>query len=146
MDELHARPLARSPSPLPPEPPRIALPLSPTEKKQIDNVEIPWKSIVPLLLYRMADAATYVVIFPFITELITSLHVPHNRIGLYAGLGEGTLMVVEALFAPLWARWSDRYGRRPIMVWVSLFCSIPAVMMGFSNRVWHVILWRGLCK
>lgn len=146
MDDLHIRPLARSPSPLPPDPPHVALPLSSTEKKHVDDVKIPWKSIVPLMLYRMADAATYVVIFPFITEFITSLNVPHDRIGLYAGLGEGTLMVVEAMMAPLWARWSDRYGRRPIMLWPTLLCALPAVMMGFSNRVWHIILFRGLCE
>ena len=99
-----------------------------------------------MLLYCIADLATYYVVFPFITEMITSFDVPHDRIGLYAGLGEGALMIVEAIMAPMWAKLADKYGRRPAMLWGFLGCIIPATLVGFSSRPWHVILWRALCK
>jgi MFS family permease len=85
-------------------------------------------------------------VFPFITDMITSFNVPHDKIGLYVGLGEGCLMVVEALAAPVWAKLADRYGRRPAFIGGFTFCIFPAVLVGFSTRPWQVMLWRGLCE
>jgi MFS family permease len=99
-----------------------------------------------VIFFRIADAATYVGIFPFIADMITSFQVDPSRIGLYTGMAEGTLMIFEAVCAPIWARLSDRYGRRPCLLWGFSICILAAAMLGFSTKVWHVILWRSLCE
>jgi hypothetical protein len=55
----------------------IALPV---EQGTEASLDIPWSQLLPLMLYKMADAASYIVIFPFITEMITSFDVPHDKI------------------------------------------------------------------
>lgn len=97
-------------------------------------------------MYRVADAAVYAVIFPFISEMITSFDAPLDKIGLYAGLGEGMLMVVEAVVCPFFAKASDRYGRRITTLIGFLPVIIASTLAGFSTKVWHVILWRGLSE
>jgi len=78
--------------------------------------------------------------------MMTSFDVPHDRIGLYAGVSEGALMIMEAMLAPVWAKLADKYGRRPVTIWGFLGCIIPASMLGFSSKPWHVIVWRALCE
>ena len=96
------------------------------------------------MLFRLADAMAYAVIFPIVTDMITSFNVPANRIGLWAGVSEGTLMLVEAFFATTWARLGDKYGRKPCLVFGFLATVWGAGLVGFSTSVWQIILWRAV--
>jgi MFS family permease len=82
--------------------------------------------------------------FPIITDMVTSFNVPQNQIGFYAGFGEGVLMLVEAAVATTWAKLADKWGRRPCMIWGQAPALLAAVMIGFSTKVWHVVLWRAI--
>lgn len=107
---------------------------------------IPWRKLAPILLFRISDAVVYSVIFPMVTDMITSFDVAPDRIGLYAGLGEGVLMLTEAMAATTWARLADRYGRRPCMLLGFMGSVGAAAAVGFSKGVWSVVLWRAICK
>ena len=127
--------------------PGIELPATPGRSREpMDSPSVPWRKLLPVLLYRMADAAAYSVIFPFISDMITSFDVPLSKIGLYAGLGEGALMISESLFSPLFAMASDRYGRRMTTLFGFLPVVIFPTLVGFSWKPWHVVLWRGLSR
>ncbi len=91
MDGPLTHSFPRSPSPAPPLPLRPLSP-PPTAEKAHDeiHVPIPWKSLFPILFLCYADACTYGVVFPFITDMITSFEVPEDKIGLYSGLGEAS--------------------------------------------------------
>ncbi len=147
--ERIASPLPRAPSPIPPSfpPPAIHLsdsrPVSP--KSQLQSTAFPLRLLLPVLLFRVADAMTYAVIFPFIAEMIISFDVPPDRVGLYAGLGEGVLMLVEAVVATTWAKAADQYGRRPCMILGFIGTVGAAPMVGFSSSVVQVIFWRSIC-
>ncbi|MEH1887256.1 MFS transporter [Nostoc sp.] len=66
-----------------------------------------------------------------------------------ANPNEATLLVaiyslMQFLFAPLWGRFSDRYGRRPILL-LTLFGSVIAYAgLGFANSLWMLFLARSL--
>lgn len=74
--------------------------------------------------------------------MVTSFGVPSDKIGLYAGLGEGVMMLVEALAAPIWARLADTYGRRWALIVGFSVCAFACPMVGFSGAVWQIVLWR----
>lgn len=76
--------------------------------------------------------------------MITSFNVPQAQIGFYAGLGEGVLMLVEAMAATTWARLADNWGRKPCIVYGQAVAFLAAGMVGFSTKVWHVVFWRAL--
>ena len=145
----------RSPSPVPSTPARYHEPAStpppqhhsdPYSIESPPQVPVPWRSLLPILLFCVADAMTYSVLFPFVTDMITSFHVPQDKIGLYSGLGEGMMMLVEAANATNWARLGDKYGRRPCIVLG--FCVTVAAMpmLAFSGSVWQVVLARGISQ
>ncbi|ORY33522.1 major facilitator superfamily domain-containing protein [Naematelia encephala] len=153
MESSTSSPLSRSSSPLrivhdhPPPPKHHSQSHSHSPISSPDELKAPpinWFLLMPVLLIRVADAMSYAVIFPFITEMITSFDVPRERIGLYSGLGEGSLMLTEACLATTWAKIADKYGRRPAMLWGFFGVVLAAPMVGFSKSVWAVIFWRGL--
>lgn len=78
--------------------------------------------------------------------MITSFDVPPDKIGFYAGLGEGILMLVEAVLATTWAKLADRFGRKPCLVWGQVVAMFAAGMVGFSTKAWQVIFWRAMRK
>ncbi|OCF38231.1 hypothetical protein I316_00457 [Kwoniella heveanensis BCC8398] len=106
------------------------------------TVPVDWTVVIPLFLLRAADAMTYGLIFPFITEYITFLHTPQDKIGLYAGLAEGSLMLTEAVCAPFWAKMADRHGRKRCAIWGFAGIVGSAVLVGFGKSVWWIIFWR----
>ena len=101
---------------------------------------IPWKSLCPILALRLSDGMAYGVIFPFITAYLVSIHAPVDKIGLYAGMAEGTLMLVEAALATTWARLADKYGRRPCMIWGFAATTVACGSMGLCTQAWQIIL------
>ena len=150
-------PFARSPSPIPPIPlPEAAQLLldeersrsPPPAKSEIPahllSNDIPWRQLIPIQLFRIADSSAYCVIFPFVTALVISFNVPQDRIGLYSGMAEGVMMLMEAVAAPFWAKAADRYGRRACMNWGYGISILPALMFGFCRSAPELILWRTL--
>ncbi|WWC94795.1 hypothetical protein V866_001645 [Kwoniella sp. B9012] len=117
-------------APLIPQPPSVPVP-------------VPWLQLTPLILLRVLDALTYSIIFPYIVAYITSIpSVPPDKIGLYAGLAEGSLMVVEALMAPFWAYMADKDGRKKCLVWGFAVVVGAMGLMGFGKSVGWIIVWR----
>jgi MFS family permease len=106
--------------------------------------KIPWKPLLPILLFRLADAANYTAAFPFLVDMVTSLRVKPSQIGLYAGLGEGVLMIVEAVAAPFWAKAADRFGRKRTVLLGFILPLLANLLVGFSTRIWQIVLWRSI--
>lgn len=66
-------------------------------------------------------------------------------------LGAGSLMVTvlvsaftaaQLLSAPLWGRFSDRYGRRPALIVGLASAAIAYVVFGFATSIWLILLSR----
>lgn len=139
----------RSPSPIPiplsPEP-AIRLSHSLDSPRKSQDVPVPWRRLAPLLFFSVADAMSYAVVFPMVSDMVTSFNVPTDKIGLYAGLGEGVMMLVEAMAAPTWSRLADQYGRRPCLIAGFAVCLFACPLVGFSGAVWQLVLWRACCE
>ncbi len=62
---------------------------------------------------------------------------------------EATLLVaiyslMQFLFAPLWGSFSDRYGRRPILLLTLSGSVIAYIGLGIANSLWILFIARGL--
>lgn len=60
------------------------------------------------------------------------------------GLLFGSFSFMQLLFAPLLGRWSDRIGRRPILLLSILGTAISFLVLGFANSLWMLFLGRML--
>jgi hypothetical protein len=107
---------------------------------------VPWRTLLPLLMFLTADAMTYSVLFPIITDMLTSFRPPiaPDMIGLYAGLGEGVMMLVEAVCSTFWARAADKYGRRGCLIYGFSVTVLGSLAIGWSRGVATIIVFRSL--
>lgn len=56
-------------------------------------------------------------VLPFYVErLALAGGAPRQSIILHVGLLTGVYPLIQLIFAPLWGRWSDRIGRRPLVL------------------------------
>src|SRR5688572_17586207 len=62
--------------------------------------------------------------------------------GLMLGVLVSSFSIAQLLSAPIWGRFSDRYGRRPALL-VGLGASaIAFVVFAFANSIWLLLLSR----
>ncbi|WVR00283.1 hypothetical protein IAU59_007426 [Kwoniella sp. CBS 9459] len=80
-------------------------------------VPVDWYSVIPLFLLPAADPMTYAVIFPFITEYITSLGTPQTRSAYTYGRDRCAILGFAGIVG-------------------------SAVLVGFGRSVWWIIFWR----
>ncbi len=86
-----------------------------------------------ILISILLDAITFGILVPVMPQLITDL--TGEGLGQAAAYG-GMLMFVHAfmqfLFAPVLGNFSDRFGRRPVLLFSMFMFGINYVIMGFA--------------
>ncbi len=97
------------------------------------------KAIFVLFLTVFIDLLGFGIILP-------TLPLYAQKFG--ANPNEATLLVaiyslMQFLFAPLWGSFSDRYGRRPILLLTLSGSVIAYIGLGIANSLWILFLARG---
>ncbi|MGH7620901.1 MAG: MFS transporter [Gemmatimonadaceae bacterium] len=62
--------------------------------------------------------------------------------GLVVGLLVSSFSVAQLLSAPMWGRFSDRYGRRPALIVGMAASAIAYVVFAYANSLWLLFLSR----
>ena len=76
-------------------------------------------------------------VLPFYVErLALAEGVSRQAIVLHVGLLTGVYPLVQLIFAPLWGRWSDRIGRRPLVLIGIGGYVIAQVLFGLAATLW----------
>jgi MFS family permease len=60
----------------------------------------------------------------------------------YAGLLVSAFAMAEASTAMIWGRISDRYGRKPIVLFGLVGVALSSLIFGFAKRYWVALLAR----
>ncbi|MGT2958710.1 multidrug efflux MFS transporter [Streptococcus bovimastitidis] len=85
--------------------------------------------------------ASFSLVMPFMPLFVENLGVAKNQIEWYAGLAVAISALASAVFAPIWGRLADRYGRKPMMVRASLMMTFTMGGLAFIPNVhWLIIL------
>jgi MFS family permease len=79
---------------------------------------LPWQALSAVLLAMFAITVGYGIVLPILPFLIERFASTADTATLsrHTGLLTGTYILAIFLFAPLWGRLSDRWGRRPVML------------------------------
>lgn len=76
-------------------------------------------------------------VLPFYVErLALEAGVAQQSIVLHVTLLTGVYALMQLVFAPLWGRWSDRIGRRPLILIGIAGYVVAQVMFGLSASLW----------
>jgi MFS family permease len=96
---------------------------------------------------RLSEPITFSVILPYISDFIWDLGVTKKRgeLGMYAGIIESLFAVLLTLTVFHWARASDRYGRRPILLIGLSACTFSSLLFGLSTSFAMLVASRCLC-
>src|ERR1051326_1853818 len=111
------------------------------------------RKIPPRLLVLMAtafiDMLGVLMIFPLLPFYIKkfgengiNIFGWHIGIGIITGFTIASFTVAQLVSAPLWGRFSDRVGRRPILLIALTASGIAYLIFGFANSLWLLLLSR----
>lgn len=84
----------------------------------VQREPLSWRALFAVLLAMFAITVGYGIVLPILPFLIERLAGSADTATLsrHTGLLTGTYILAIFLFAPLWGRVSDRWGRRPVML------------------------------
>lgn len=57
----------------------------------------------------------------------------------WSGLIFGSNFISLAIFSPIWGKFADKYGRKPMMIRASLWLAIIMTCMGFAQNVYQLL-------
>ena len=76
-------------------------------------------------------------VFPFYAErLARAGGASQGTAAVHVGLLTGLYALMQFLFAPLWGHWSDRVGRKPLVLIGIAGYAIAQALFGFANSLW----------
>lgn len=76
-------------------------------------------------------------VLPFYVErLALAQGASRQLVVLHVGLLTGIYAVMQLVFAPLWGRWSDRIGRRPLLLVGIAGYVVAQVLFGLASSLW----------
>lgn len=103
-----------------------------------------WKRNV-FILYAgqfLAMASTS-CITPFLPLYLQELGLTDpGQVRLWTGMIYGANLLTAFLFAPIWGRLADRYGRKPMLIRSGIGMAITITLMGFAAAPVHLLLLR----
>ncbi|KAJ7501506.1 major facilitator superfamily domain-containing protein [Mycena galericulata] len=106
---------------------------------------LPKLQLFILILIQVSEPVTALVIYPFIIQLVRDTGVTggdETKTGYFAGIIESVFFLAECLTVVYFGRASDRYGRRPVLLFGPV--GLAGVMVGFglSKRFWLLVVFR----
>ncbi|HEY9687874.1 MAG TPA: MFS transporter [Coleofasciculaceae cyanobacterium] len=94
--------------------------------------------ILIIFLTVLIDMIGFGIVIPILP--LYSLHFGANPWQI--GLLFASFSFMQLIFAPLLGRWSDRFGRRPVLLLSILGTAIGFLVLGLANSLWLLFLGR----
>src|SRR3954465_714475 len=94
--------------------------------------------LVVLMITAFVDMVGLLMIIPLLP--FYAKHLGAN--GLLVGLLFSSFAIAQLITAPVWGRFSDRYGRRPALLVGLTASAIAYVVFGLADALWLLFLSR----
>ncbi|NIK29445.1 MFS family permease [Thalassobacillus devorans] len=88
-------------------------------------------------------AGSITMVLPFISLYIDSFgNFSESYVQQWSGWVFGVTFVTAFLFAPIWGRVGDRYGRKKILIISAVGLGVSVFLMGLADSVWQLFFLR----
>jgi MFS family permease len=105
--------------------------------------------LVILMVTAFVDMMGVLMVIPLLPFYVTRMAAGGLTLaGYHVGVGQLTALLVSAftvaqlVSAPMWGRFSDRYGRRPALVIALAASAVSYVVFGYAASLWVLFLSR----
>lgn len=101
------------------------------------------KALIVILAAVLLDAVGIGLIFPILPALLREVVHGGDVAGLF-GLTLAIYAAMQFLFAPVLGVLSDRYGRRPVLLFSLAGAAIDYLVMAFAPEFWMLVVGRAI--
>ena len=112
--------------------------MSSTTATTSPDEKLDFKRILPIFIIVLIDLLGLTVIIPLLPLYSASFGATPLMIGIIGA----TYPVFQFIGAPVLGRFSDRYGRRPILLLSQVGTLIGFLILGFASSLWMILLAR----
>ncbi|KAF2003045.1 MFS general substrate transporter [Amniculicola lignicola CBS 123094] len=110
-----------------------------------EDAPLPFWQIMLLCYTRVVEPIAFFSIFPYIQNMIEDLGgIDEDSVGFYSGLIESLFSATQMCVMIFWGKASDRYGRKPVLVFSLIGVSASTALFGMSTKLWHLFFFRCL--
>lgn len=103
------------------------------------------RNLVIMWFANFFISGSMTMVVPFISLYIQSMgNFSASYVQTWSGLTFAVTFISAFIFAPIWGRVGDRFGRKRLMVMSALGIGISVFLMGFVTAVWQLFLLRFL--
>ncbi|VHE61240.1 major facilitator superfamily protein [Streptococcus pyogenes] len=99
------------------------------------NLKVAW-------LGNFFTGASFSLVMPFMALYVEILGTPKELVEYYAGLAVAVTALASALFAPVWGKLADRYGRKPMMLRASFVMTFTMGGLAIIPNVFWLLILR----
>ena len=104
------------------------------------NYLVPKAAVWVVFFVIFIDILGFGIVFPLLPEYMRTLHLT----GYQAGLVIGIYSLMQFLFSPALGKWSDKIGRRPILLLSMAGTAVSFFVMGFAKTFEVFLIARAL--
>lgn len=110
-----------------------------TFREQITG--FPWSQMLILAAIRFAEPISFTSLFPYVYFMVRSFHEGKDEhlIARYAGYISGAFAFAQVLTGIAWGRFSDRHGRKPVVLIGMTGSIISLLIFGFSTNFYMAV-------
>lgn len=109
-------------------------------EEEPESKPMPYAQIILLCYTALAEPVAYFSIFPFINEMIHLVGgVEESSVGFWSGLIESLFSLVQMVLMIFYGRASDRFGRKPVLVFSLTGIAIASAAFGMSRSLPQMI-------
>ncbi|CAI2185432.1 18279_t:CDS:2 [Funneliformis geosporum] len=116
-------------------------------RKKYTETPLPKMPLLVLAVIVFSEPLNFSFLLPFVYFMVRDFHVvdDEKQIGRYAGLIASSFYLAQFCFAIFWGYMSDKYGRRPILLFGLFGITTSCLLFGFSKNLVWAIITRSLC-
>ncbi|KIK24939.1 hypothetical protein PISMIDRAFT_677717 [Pisolithus microcarpus 441] len=113
---------------------------------QASPTPLPLGQLAALCAVRLVDPIAFTQLFPYVNDFMSDLHLTDDpsRIGFYSGLVESTFALSQLCSIYLWAKLSDKIGRKPVILTGTLGTATTTLAFGLSTSLTGILSARCL--